>query len=104
MTSPQQHTEELSTDEVRHIAALCRIGLTADEADRMRRELTTLLNEVRVIQATDTTEVQPTGHAVEVDSVMRADVPGPVMPVEEVLGNTPKREGDYIRVRAVIEE
>ena len=49
MTS-QPQPERLSADEVRLIAALCRIGLTAEEVEQMRDELTSLLGEVRVIQ------------------------------------------------------
>ena len=94
----------LTAEEVRHIALLCRIGLTEAEVEQMRDELTTLLDEVRVVQAVDTTGVEPTGHAVEVDTVMREDKPGPSMTVDEALANAPRRERDYIRVRAVIEE
>ncbi len=103
MTS-QPQPERLSAEEVRHIATLCRIGLTDAEVEQMRDELTSLLGEVRVVQGIDTTGVEPTGHAVEVDSVMRDDVAGPPMTVEEVLSNAPVREGSYIRVQAVLEE
>ena len=94
----------LSAEEVRRIALLCRIGLTEEEVEQMRDELTNLLAEVRVVQAVDTTGVEPTGHAVEVDTVMRQDEPGQSMTAEEVLANVPRREIDYIRVQAVIEE
>ncbi len=103
MTS-QPQPERLGSEEVRHIAALCRIGLTDEEVEQMRDELTSLLGEVRVVQGVDTTGVEPTGHAVEVDSVMRDDEARPSMTVEEVLSNAPVREGDYIRVQAVLEE
>ena len=100
----QPHPERLSADEVRHIALLCRIGLTDAEAEQMRDELTKLLEEVQTVQAVDTTGVEPTGHAVEVDSVMRDDQPAPPLSVDEVLANAPRRERDYFRVQAVIEE
>ena len=95
--------QRLSSDEVRHIATLCRIGLTEAEVEQMRDELTKLLGEVRVVQAIDTAGVEPTGHAVEVDSIMRDDEPGPTMTVEEALANAPRREGEFVRVRAVLE-
>ena len=104
MTTPSPRPPRLTADEVRRIATLCRIGLTDEEVERMRDDLTSLLAEVQVVQATDTTDVEPTGHAVEVDTVMRDDVSGPPMSVEDVLANVPLREGDFIRVQAVIEE
>ena len=98
--SPQR----LTADEVRRVAALCRIGLTDDEVERLRDEMASLLAEVSVLQAIDTTGVEPTGHAVEeVHTVMRDDTPRPSMPLEDVLANAPRTEGPYIRVQAVME-
>ena len=94
----------LSADEVRRVAALCRIGLTDDEVERLRDEMSSLIAEVSVLQGIDTALVEPTGHAVEgVHTVMRDDTPADPMTVEEVLSNAPRREGNYFRVQAVME-
>ena len=96
--------QRLSADEVRHVAALCRIGLSDEEVELLRDEMGKLLAEVSVLQAIDTTGVEPTGHAVEgVHTVMREDSPREPMPSEDVLSNAPRREGDYFRVRAILE-
>ena len=100
-TTPEQR---LTTDEVRRVAALCRIGLTDEEVERLRGEMASLLAEVSVLQAIDTTGVEATGHAVEgVHTVMREDEPRAPLPVGDVLANAPRTEGAYIRVRAVME-
>ena len=104
MSNPASQPERLSSDDVRHISSLCRIGLTDEEVERMRDELISLLDEVRVVQAVDTAGVEPTGHAVEVDSVMRSDEPGESLSVDQVMANVPRREADYIRVQAVLEQ
>jgi aspartyl-tRNA(Asn)/glutamyl-tRNA(Gln) amidotransferase subunit C len=104
MSSPASQPERLSSDDVRHISSLCRIGLTDEEVERMRDELTGLLNEVGVVQAVDTSGIEPTGHTVEADSVMRSDEPAESLSVNQVMANVPRREGDYIRVRAVLEQ
>ena len=97
--------ERLSTDEVRRVAALCRIGLTDDEVERLRGEMGSLIAEVSVLQAIDTSGVEPTGHAVEgVHTVMRDDEPVDPMPLEDVLLNAPRREGGYFRVHAVMDD
>ena len=94
--------EGLSREDVRHIATLCRIGLTEEELERLRAELSSLVREVDVLQAIDTTGVEPTGHSVEeVHTVMRLDDPGPALSVEETLANAPRREGEYFRIRGV---
>lgn len=97
--------QRLSADEVRRVAALCRIGLTDDEVERLRDEMGSLIAEVSVLQSIDTSSVEPTGHAVEgVHTVMRDDEPVDPMPLEDVLLNAPRREGDYFRVQAVMED
>ncbi|MEE8518525.1 MAG: Asp-tRNA(Asn)/Glu-tRNA(Gln) amidotransferase subunit GatC [Dehalococcoidia bacterium] len=94
----------MTEDEVRKVAALCKIGLSDDEVERLRDEMASLLAEVGVLQSIDTTDVEPTGHAVEgVHTVMRDDTPGESLSPEEVLSNAPRREGDYFRVQAVME-
>ena len=104
MTQPS-YGQRLTAEEVRRVATLCRIGLTDDEVERLRGEMASLIAEVSVLQAIDTTDVEPTGHAVEeVHTVMRDDTPVPPLPLEDVLLNAPRREGDYFRVQAVMDD
>ena len=100
---PEQPVPRLSADEVRHIATLCRIGMTEEEVERLRDQLSNILEQFQVLQDVDTTNVIPTGHSVALQSVMRDDRIEPSYPVEDVLANAPRREGDYFRVRAVLE-
>ncbi len=94
---------KLTTEDVRHIALLARVGMTDDEVDRMRDQLSNILENFDVLSQVDTDGVEPTGHSVNVSSVMREDVSRPSSPIEEVLANAPDREGDEIKVRAVLE-
>ena len=95
----------LTAEEVRRVAALARVALSDEEVERLRTEMASLLGEVSALQAVDTSGVEATGHAVEeVHTVMREDTPVPSLPVEDVLANAPRREGDFIRVQAVMEE
>ena len=104
MTQPSGN-QQLTADEVRKVATLCRIGLTDDEVERLRGEMASLIAEVSVLQGIDTTDVEATGHAVEeVHTVMRDGEPTPPMSAEDVLLNAPRREGDYFRVQAVMDD
>lgn len=105
MNANPEPEQKISVEQVRQVAALCRIGLTDAEAEQLRGEMAGLLDEVSVLQEIDTTGVEPTGHAVEeVRSVMRDDEPRPPMDREETLANAPRREGDFFRVQAVMDE
>jgi aspartyl-tRNA(Asn)/glutamyl-tRNA(Gln) amidotransferase subunit C len=93
----------LSTDEVRHIALLARVGMTDEEVERMRDQLSNILGHFDSLQQLDTGAVEPTGHSVGVESVMREDRARESSTREDALANAPRREGDFVRVRAVLE-
>ena len=93
----------LSREEVQHIATLCRIGVTEEDLATMSEQLSHILELFQVLQDLDTEDVPATGHAVSLETVMRADEPRPSPPQEDALTNAPEREGDLIRVRAVLE-
>ena len=94
---------QLSEEEVRHIALLARVGMSDEDIQRMRDQMSNILAHFEVLQEVDTEGVEPTGHSVDVETVMREDEVTPSRPLEDVLANAPRREGDLIRVRAVLE-
>lgn len=94
----------LERADVEHIAALARIGLTEDEIIMFQEQLSGILEQFELLKQLDSGAVEPTGHAVELNSVMREDEPGESLSPEETLLNAPRREGDLFRVKAVLEE
>ncbi len=94
---------QITSDEVRHLALLCRVAMSDGEVELMREQMSNILNNISILNQVDTTGVEPTGHSVDLVSVMRDDVVRPSMPLEDTLANAPTREGDFIRVRAVLE-
>ena len=93
----------LTSDEVRHVALLARVGLTPEEVELYRSQLDNVLNQFQALQELDTEDVPPTSQSVPLETVLREDVPRQSLPKEEVLANAPRREDDYFRVRAVLE-
>ena len=93
----------ITDDEVRHIATLARIGMTDEEVERMRDEMSQILESFDILQQIDTESVEPTGHSVDLDSVVRSDEITESSPVDDVLLNTPATEDDFVRVRAVLD-
>jgi aspartyl-tRNA(Asn)/glutamyl-tRNA(Gln) amidotransferase subunit C len=94
---------KLNREEVLHIARLARIALTEEEIDRLGEQLSNILANFEVLQKVDTTGVPPTAQSIDLQSVLRDDVIEPSLPVEDVLANAPRREGDSFRVRPVLE-
>jgi len=94
---------KLSHEEVLHIARLARLGLTEAEIDRMGEQLSNILENFEILQQVDTSNVPPTAQSIALQNVMRDDETAPSLPSSEVLANAPRKEGDYFRVRAVLE-
>jgi aspartyl-tRNA(Asn)/glutamyl-tRNA(Gln) amidotransferase subunit C len=94
----------LERADVEHIAALARIGLSEDEVITFQEQLSNILDQFELLRQLDTSAVEPTGHAVELNSVMREDEPEESLSPEDTLLNAPRREGDLFRVKAVLEE
>jgi len=94
----------LSLEEVRHVATLCRLALTPAEEERMREQLSSILEHVNRLQEVDTSAVAPTASGLDLRNVQRADAARPSLPVEAVLANAPDRAGNLFRVRAILEE
>jgi aspartyl-tRNA(Asn)/glutamyl-tRNA(Gln) amidotransferase subunit C len=94
---------KLSREEVLHIARLARVALTEEEINRLSEQLSNILENFEALQQVDTTGVPPTAQSVDLHSVMRTDEVSPSLPADDALANAPRREGDYFRVRAVLE-
>lgn len=93
----------LSQEEVRHIALLARVGLTEADVERFREQLSNILENFKVLQQVDTTDVPPTAQSITLGNVMRDDVPTSSCSQQEILANAPRQEEGFFRVRAVLE-
>jgi aspartyl-tRNA(Asn)/glutamyl-tRNA(Gln) amidotransferase subunit C len=93
----------LTHDEVRHIARLARLGLSDEEVERFRDQLSTILDHFQGLNAFDTEGVPPTAQSFDLTNVERDDAARPSAPRDEVLANAPRNEGAYFRVRAVLD-
>ena len=94
---------KLSREEVLHIAALARVGLTEAEVEKMREQLSNTLENFAVLQQVDTVNVPPTSQSVDLQNVMRDDREAPSCSQEEILANAPQTEDGYFRVKAILE-
>ena len=94
---------KLSREDVLHIALLARLGLSESEVEKFREQLSNILENFEVLQKVDTTNVPPTAQSIPLQSVMRDDEVAPSLPSEDILANAPRREGDFFRVKPVLE-
>ena len=93
----------LTAEEVRHIALLARIGMSDEEVERMRDTLSDILAQFEALREVDTGGLEPTAHSVSLLSVMRDDEARDSLDRDDALANAPNRQGDLVRVKAVLE-
>lgn len=94
---------KLSREDVLHIALLARLGVSESEVEKFREQLSNILENFEVLQEVDTTNVPPTAQSVPLQTVMRDDEVAPSLPAGDILANAPRREGDFFRVKPVLE-
>ncbi len=94
---------KLSHDEVLHIALLARLGLTENELDKFREQLSNILENFEILQQVDTTNVPPTAQSIPLQSVVREDEATDSLSQSQILANAPQRVENFFRVRAVLE-
>lgn len=93
----------LTIDEVRKVALLARMQLSDEELERMRQQLSSILDYMQVLQEVDVTDVPITAQVTDVVNVMRPDEVRPSLTVEEALMNAPATENGYFKVKPVFE-
>jgi aspartyl-tRNA(Asn)/glutamyl-tRNA(Gln) amidotransferase subunit C len=92
----------LSREDVEHVAALARLGLTDDEITRMQDQLSSILGHIAALESLDTAAIPPTAQVISLSNVMRDDVVTPSLPREAVLANAPRQSHGFFEVHAVL--
>ena len=101
----------VTLEDVRHVADLANLELTADELPRMARDLNSILGHIAQLNELDTTEIPPMAQVGEVlgltpaaaGETLRADVVKPSLDRAEVMAEAPETDGRFFKVPKVIE-
>jgi len=92
----------LSRSDVEHVAHLARLGLTDDEVTLLQGQLNHILDQYAKLAELDTESIPPTAQTIELENILRDDVPRPSLPRDAVLANAPQRDGDFFVVPAIL--
>jgi aspartyl-tRNA(Asn)/glutamyl-tRNA(Gln) amidotransferase subunit C len=99
----------VSVEDVRRVAELASIELTAEEEARMLQDLNAILEHVAQLNELDTSAVQPMSQVSEVigeeqiTTFLRADETRPSLDRERVMAAAPETDGIFFKVPKVIE-
>lgn len=92
----------VTRDDVRHVAKLARLAIDESQLPRVTARLESILGYVAQINQADVSGVEPMAHAVPLANVLREDVVGPSLSLEQVLRNAPQADGPFFKVPKVI--
>jgi len=92
----------LTRADVEHVAFLARLRLTDEELDRLEGQLNHILDQYAKLSELDTSAIPPTAQTIELENILREDVARPSLAVEDVLGNAPTTDGDFIIVPPIL--
>lgn len=93
----------LSRDDVAKTARLARLRLCDAELDALTGQLGAILDYVAILDELDVANIEPMVHSVELSNVLRADELSPSLPRTAALANSPKTDGNFFLVPAIIE-
>jgi aspartyl-tRNA(Asn)/glutamyl-tRNA(Gln) amidotransferase subunit C len=94
----------IDRETVKNVAKLARLGLSEEEIEVLRNQLSVILENIAILKEVDVSGVSPTAHASRLSNITRPDIPQPSYPPEILLANAPAQEDNCLKVRAVLEE
>jgi len=92
----------LSRSDVEHVAHLARLRLTEQELALLEAQLNHIVDQYAVLAQLDTEHIPPTAQTIEVENILRDDVPRPSLTAEQVLGLAPARAGEHVVVPPIL--
>lgn len=95
---------KLTGEEVLHIAKLARLGVTEEDVTRFQEQLSNILENFESLQQVDTAGISPTAQPNPLQNVLKEDKIAGSLPPDDVLANAPRREGEFFRVKAILED
>jgi aspartyl-tRNA(Asn)/glutamyl-tRNA(Gln) amidotransferase subunit C len=92
----------LSPEEVRKVAQLARLHLTAAEEERFTTQLSNILDYIEQLNELDVEGVEPTTRAIDVSNIMRDDQLESCPDREALLNCAPDRDEDFFKVPKIL--
>ncbi len=93
----------ISTDDVRHLAALSNLQLSDDEVTALQLDLGNILTYIEQLGSLDTSHVEPTYQVTGLENVWRDDTEREsTVTREDLLALAPEQEDQSVKVPKVL--
>ncbi|MBU0707797.1 Asp-tRNA(Asn)/Glu-tRNA(Gln) amidotransferase subunit GatC [Patescibacteria group bacterium] len=95
---------EITKKEVEHIADLARVELTKQELEIFQKQLSSVLDYMKILEQVKTEQVKATAHVIGLNGVMRNDLMTDCKCQKDILKQVPITEGRSVKVKAVFKK
>ena len=92
----------IDIEQVKKIALLGRLELTPEEEKEFSPQLTSILDYFEQLSELDTTDVEPTTRAIELNNIIRDDEQKVYSDREALLNQAPERDDEFFRVPKIL--
>lgn len=94
---------KLTKEEVIHVAKLARLTLTPREIKKFQKQLSQVLNYIKILKKVKTRRVKPTSQVTGLENVFREDKIGSSLSQEETLSGTKNKKDGMFKIKAIFE-
>ena len=93
----------LEKDEIKHVAALARIGVTDEDILKYQKDLSAILDYFKELEGVDTDDVDEMGHITGAFNKMNEDnvIEAGELERNDILKNAPEKRDGQFKVKAV---
>lgn len=95
----------ISKEEVKHIAKLARLELSAREIEKYQKELSSILDYIEKLKEVDVSKIEPTSHALDIENVTREDkIESQKSKIKDqnLVEMAPDKKNNYIKVKSIL--
>ncbi len=96
---------KITRKDVDYVARLARLKLSEEEKEKFTLQLESIISYIGLLNELDTKDVKPTSHVLDLKNAFREDRVSASSPelIGRILDNAPDREGNFFKVKKVIE-
>lgn len=87
---------------IEHVAMLARLRLSDSEIEFLQSDLNRILDYAEQLSELDTESVEPLAHPCDLTNALRDDQTVASFPRDEIQANSPKADGEFYLVPAVL--
>jgi aspartyl-tRNA(Asn)/glutamyl-tRNA(Gln) amidotransferase subunit C len=97
---------EITMDEVKHLAKLANLTLTAKQLENIPKQLSSVIDYMSKIKSLKTENVPETSQVTNLENVFREDVVDNdrMFTQQQALSNAKNKHNGYFKVKAIFEE